>query len=141
MAKVIEIPKINRRSKRQDDYQDRIDVLRSRVNLLEGKDRALMKMYLDNGETFAQMARLAGVNEATISKRIYKLTRRLLDGQYISILRNRNFFTKLDLKIAKDYFIRGLSMKKIKQKHKISFYRVRNTMKQIQELTEVKSAY
>ena len=55
-------------------YRDRIDMLRSRVNLLIGKDKLLMKMYLENGNSFRQMARLAGVNETCIARRIYKVT-------------------------------------------------------------------
>jgi hypothetical protein len=166
MNRVIKTSKINRRSKRQEprnkfpseisqkrkrlrglresslqasenSLRNRIDILRSRVDLLEGKDKALMKMYLDNGETFSQMARVAGVNVSNVARRIYKLTRRLLDGQYITILRNRNFFTRQDLKIARDYFLKGMSMRKIAWEHGITVYRVRNTMKKIQELTKL----
>jgi len=50
--------------KAQNEYRDRIDLLRSRVNLLTGKDRLLMTMYLENSNSFRQMARLAGVNES-----------------------------------------------------------------------------
>ncbi|MHC4572498.1 MAG: hypothetical protein ACYS0C_10545, partial [Planctomycetota bacterium] len=42
-------------------YRDRIDLLRSRVSLLAGKDKLLMTMYLENGNSFRQMARLTGV--------------------------------------------------------------------------------
>ncbi len=59
---------------------DRIDLLRARSDILTGKDKALMKMYLEKGSTFAQMAQLAGVNEATIARRIHKLMRKLLDA-------------------------------------------------------------
>jgi len=108
----------------ENSLRDRIDILRSRVNLLEGKDRALMKMYLDNGEAFSQMARVAGVNEANVARRIYKITRRLLDGQYISVLRNRGFFKKPETAIARDYFVKGLSMRNIARAHKVTFYHV-----------------
>ena len=48
-------------------YADRIDLLRARVDILTGRDKALMTMYLENGNTFRQMARIAGVNETTIA--------------------------------------------------------------------------
>ncbi|MHC4266422.1 MAG: hypothetical protein ACYSUK_10890 [Planctomycetota bacterium] len=35
---------------------ERINLLRSRVEMLKGKDKALLKMYLDNGNTFRQIA-------------------------------------------------------------------------------------
>lgn len=115
-------------------YRDRIDLLRSRVNLLTGKDKLLMTMYLKNDNTFYQMAKLAGVNETTIARRIHKVTKRLIDGEYITCLRNRDKFTKAEMNIARDYFLTGLPMKKIAQKRHFSYYRVRKTMKKIQQL-------
>ena len=121
----------------KNEYRDRIDLLRSRVELLAGKDRLLMTMYLKNGNSFRQMARLAGVNEANIARRIYKVTRRLIDGEYITCLRNRDKFTKTELTVAKDYFLQGLSIRKISEKHHWTFYRVRQTMKRVQKLVEI----
>ena len=117
-------------------YRDRIDLLHSRVSLLTGKDRLLMTMYLKNGNSFRQMARLAGVNETTISRRIHKVTKRLIDGEYITCLRNRNKFTRMELAIAKSYFLAGLSIKKIAEKHQCSYYRARETLKKIQRLVK-----
>ncbi len=49
-------------------YRDRIDMLRSRVNLLSGTDKLLMTMYLNNANSFRQMGRLTGVNEGNIAR-------------------------------------------------------------------------
>ncbi|MHC4132303.1 MAG: hypothetical protein ACYSSP_05190 [Planctomycetota bacterium] len=119
-------------------YRERIDLLRSRLGLLGGRDKALLKMYLENGNTFRQLAQLAGVNEATIARRIYKLIQRLLDGEYITCLRNRMLFSRREMKVAKDYFLLGLSMRKIASKQGCSYYRVREILKKIQALVEVK---
>jgi len=120
-----------------DTYRDRIDLLRSRVSLLTGKDRLLMTMYLENGNTFRQMARLAGVNEASIARRIYKVTKRLIDGEYITCLKNRDKFTGSEMAVAKDYFLLGLSQRKISIKHNCSIYRIRKILKKIQQLVRV----
>jgi len=117
--------------------RDRIDMLKSRVELLTGKDRLLMTMYLRNGNTFYQMARLTGVNEANVARRIYRVTKRLIDGEYITCLRNRDKFTEEEMVVAKDYFIRGLSIKKIASRRKLSYYRVREILKKIQSLIKV----
>ncbi len=114
------------------NYRDRIDLLHSRVSLLTGKDKLLMTMYLKNGNTFYQMAKLVGVNEATIARRIHKVTKRLIDGEYITCLRNRDKFTSTEMNIAKDYFLMGLSIRKIAEKRHWTYYRVRETMKKIQ---------
>jgi len=123
-----------RTSNAKNEYRDRIDLLRSRMNLLTGKDKLLITMYLDKGNSFRQMARLADVNDTIIARRIYKIMKRLIDGEYITCLRNRNEFTKTEMAIAKDYFLTGLSMKKIAAKRHLTYYHVRETLKKIQRV-------
>ncbi len=117
---------------------DRIDLIRCRAELLMGRDRALIQMYLDNAGTYRQMARLAGVNEANVARRIHKLVRRLLDGQYITCLHYRDKFTEEQIEMARDYFVDGLSMREIANRHETTYYAVRRTMKQIQRLTSIR---
>ena len=126
------------RGGKEDVFKDRIDMLRCRVGLLTGKDRTLMQMYLDNANTFSQMARLAGVNETSIARRIHKLVRRLLDGQYITCLRNRDKLAEEQVEMARDYFVLGLPMREIADRHGTTYYVVRQTMKQIQRLTSIR---
>ena len=96
-----------------------------------------MTMYLKNGNTFSQMARLAGVNETTIARRINKIIRRLTEGEYITCLRHRQLFSRKEMKIARDYFLSGKPMKIIAEKQCSSYYRVRETIKKIQRLVEL----
>jgi len=123
--------------KTKNEYRDRIDLLRSRVNLLTGQDRLLMTMYLENGNSFRQMARLAGVNEANIARRIHKVTKRLIDGEYITCLRNRDKLTDVELAIAKSYFLTGLSIRKISAKKHTTYYRIRETLKKVQRIVGI----
>jgi DNA-binding CsgD family transcriptional regulator len=129
--------KVNRRPKAEEVFKDRIDLIRCRAELLKGKDGALVQMYLDNTGTFRQMARLAGVNEANVARRIHKLIKRLLDGQYITCLQYREKFTQEQIEIARDYFVDGLPMREIACRHEISYYAVRQAVKEIQRLTAV----
>ena len=112
--------------------RDSTELLYNRTSLLNGKDKLLMTMYLKNGISFRQMARLTGVNEASIARRIHKITKRLVDGEYITCLRNRDKFTAVELDIAKDYFLRGLSIRKTAKERGLTYYRVRQTIKRIQ---------
>ena len=117
----------------QDRHQETIELLRGRVNLLEGADRLLMTMYLENGNSVRQMARLAGVSETTMARRIRKMAKRLIDGQYINCLRCRNEFTTTELAVAKDYFLVGLSMRRIAANRRSTYHCVRKTLKNIQD--------
>ena len=115
-------------------YRDEIDLLRGRLNLLKGKDKVLMTMYLENGNSFRQMARLTGISETSIARRIHGLTKRLIDGQYIACLRNRNKFTRDQMTIANDYFLIGLSISKIAANRCRSCYYIRQTIKKIKSI-------
>ncbi len=121
-------------------YDDRIDLLRSRVSLLVGKEKLLMTMYLKNGNSFRQMARLAGVNEVTIARRIHKLIKRLLDGQYLTCLRNRDKFSDCEMAVARDYFLDGLSMRKIARHRQCSRYTVHQTLGKIQAMVRIEKS-
>jgi len=118
----------------KEKYRDRVDLLRNRLDMLSGKDKLLMKMYWENGNSLRQISKLAGVNRATIGRRINKLTERLMEGQYITCLRNRNRFTKSEMAIANDYFMLGMSIKKIAGNKQWSSYRVRQTLNKIKRL-------
>ncbi len=119
-------------------FADEIDLLKSRARILNGKDRALMKMYLEKGSSFSQIAKLAGVNEATIARRIHKLTRRLVNGEYISFVRNRRLFNQQERVIARDHYVMGLTQKQIAEKRNTSVYCVRKVQEKIQRLIKVK---
>jgi predicted DNA-binding protein YlxM (UPF0122 family) len=117
-------------------YRDRIELVRSRVGLLSGKDRLLMTMYLENGNSFRQLARLAGVNEANIARKIRRLIRRLTGSEYVMCLRNRQKFTRTELMVARDHFIHGWPLRKIAAKRNCTFYHVRKIVNKVQRLAE-----
>lgn len=125
------------RAQAKVEFRDRLDLLGCRVGLLKGKDRLLMQMYMKNGNSFRQMARLIGVNEATVGRRIHKLTKRLLDGEYITCLRNRDKLSAEEMRIARAYLLEGLSQRKIAERCSLSRYAVRNTLRKVQEMVRV----
>ena len=114
--------------------RDEIDLLRSRLVLLDTKDKVLMTMYLENGNSFRQIARLLGVSEASISRRVRALSKRLTDGVYIDCLRNRGLFTRQQMDIAKDYFLTGLSMRQIAANRQRNYHEVRDTLREIRSI-------
>lgn len=116
----VEIP--DRTSNTKNEFRERNDLLSDRLRLLGGTDRLLMTMYLRNGNSFRQIARLTGISNVSVARRINKVKNRLLDNTYIICLQNRDKFTGMELRIAKDYFVSGVSLRKIMAKHKISYH-------------------
>jgi len=111
-----------------------IELLRSRLNLLSGKDKLLMTMYIKHGNSIRQIARICGASEASVNRRIRAITKRLTDGPYIDCLRKRDKLTRRQLAIAKDYYLIGLSMRQIAAKRRRSYYRVREALIEIRSI-------
>ena len=118
----------------KDLHRGRIELLASRLNLLSGTDKLLMTMYIQHGNSIRQIARIRGVSEASIARRIRAISKRLADGPYIDCLRCRDKLTGLQLAIAKDYYLMGLSIKRIAAKRRWSYYRVRDTIIEIKSI-------
>jgi hypothetical protein len=123
----------------KEKYQDRIGLLLNRLSMLSGEDKLLMTMYWENGISLRQISRLAGEDRRRIARRIHKITERLMEGEYITCLRYRDRFTVLELAVAKEYFLMGLSIKIIAGKRDWSYYRVRQILQRIQLVLELVS--
>ena len=111
------------------------EMLRRRGHLLTGEDRALIEMHLESGETIRRMAALADVTPSCIARRLAVITERLADPTYALCMARRREFTPLELRIARDYFVRGHSIRRICQQRSVSRHRVRATIHKARELT------
>ena len=117
-----------------DLHRGGIELLRSRLNLLAGTDKLLMTMYIEHAVSIRQIARIRGVSEASVARRIRAITKRLTDGPYIDCLRNRDKLNGRQLAVAKDYYLMGLSMRQIAAKRRRSYYRVREALNEIRNI-------
>ncbi len=115
---------------------EEMQLLQRRAEILNAVDRTLVLMYLEKGSCFSEIARVAGLNEANVARRIHKLIARLLDGKYITCLRHRTQLGKLNLAIAKDRLIEGLSVRQIAAKRWTTVYRVRRGLLKIRLLLD-----
>ena len=111
--------------------REKFDLVRSRLSFLNGKEKIIMTMYIEKGNSIRQIARLMGVDEMKISRKIKKLTHNLSSGTFIKCLRKRDKLTLHEISIARDYFLNGRSIRHIANKHNWSFYRVRQKLQEI----------
>ena len=118
----------------EERYRKNADTLRRRMALLEGEDAILMKMFLETGASYRQMSRLLAVNEVTLARRIRAMTTRLVSGQYLDCLGHRRKLDEMELKVAKDYYLKGLPIRSIAAKRGWSFYRIAGTIGKIRHL-------
>lgn len=116
--------------------RENIELLRRRVSLLDGKDKLLMLMYFENGNSCYRIAKLLGVCEATITRRIHKLTRQLTGQPYQTYRKYRKRLKHEQINIARDHFLMALSIKQIASKRKCSIYKVRTILKEIHSIIQ-----
>jgi len=111
------------------ENRDIIEILRMRAHLLAGRDRVLLEMYLERGNSLRQIGRLMGLSPCNVGRRIRRIARRLADDTYEICLGNHDDFNGREMALIKDFFIRGLSAAHISQNHGITLYRVKATLR------------
>ncbi len=126
--------RITVKQKIKDALKNNPSLFRNRLCWLDGKDKALLKIYLDSGISFRQLAYLASVHEATISRRIHNIAYRLCDDYFPAVLANADEFSIQQIQIAQDYFVKGLPQRHISKKHNCSEYLVRQTIEKVRKL-------
>ena len=117
-------------------FAAKIDMIRSRARMLEGKEKLLMDMYFERGVSIRQMSKMSGISETTISRRVRRLKERLLGREYLVCVRNSHLLDKKCIKIASQRFIKGLSIKNIAENNKMSIYMVKKIFGKIDEIIE-----
>lgn len=115
-----------------------LELLQGRLGLLRGRDKVLMTMYIVNGNSFRQIARLRGVSETSIARRIHRIAERLTNGEFLLCVRNRDKLSRRQMAVARDYFLTGLSIKQIAEKRSMSMYAVRKVLFSIRHLIRKK---
>jgi DNA-directed RNA polymerase specialized sigma24 family protein len=90
-----------------------------------------MKMHLENGNSFREIAEVVGISEFRIRRKIHGLMERLSDCDYIRCLRHREHFSQAELLLAKEHFLAGVSQRKMARQRQCSVYQVRTRLAQI----------
>lgn len=110
-------------------YRASLEAVRNRISFLGKRDRLLITMYLDNKNTCGQISRLTGVSESTVARRISRILKRLKNQYFSCALLHRDFLTKTQIGILQDYFIRGLSIRRLAEKYSLTYHSVRKTLR------------
>ena len=113
-----------------------VELVRRRIRILRGIDKGLMSLYYIDGCSYGKIAAILGINESNVSRRIRKITSRLISGQYIRCLQNKRFFSPQELQIAREYYISRRTMRQIAEKSGSSFYEVRKSINRIEAILD-----
>jgi uncharacterized protein (DUF111 family) len=124
-------------SKRRDfkgRHRDQMEMLGDRVNLLGGADRVLMIMYMQNGNSFRQIARVRGISETSVARRVQRIIRRLANSEYVRCTKSAERLTADQMAMAREFFLLGQSMGRIAARRCSSVHHVRKALEDIRDL-------
>ncbi len=117
------------------DLRSNAEQIRKRAEQLSEPDRTLVRMYLDNENSFRQIAQLLGVSEATVARRVKKIISRLSDPSIEGVLNKSSTLGRRQRKIARDYFLRGLTVKTVSRKYGMTYYNTRRIINLLRKLS------
>jgi len=112
--------------------------LRMRLDLLEGKERTLLELYLEHSASYYRLAKLTGLSERYVARKVQRLLRCLESEEYISIVRHQKLFGTRTLEVAYDRYLLGMSVRSISKKRKISRYRVSKKIRVLKDWLQEK---
>jgi DNA invertase Pin-like site-specific DNA recombinase len=104
-----------------------------RIDILSEKQKAIVRLFM-NSHSYSYIAKIAGVNEVTVARRLQKIARYISsDNFFVALSENKNLPAE-KMEILKDYFVSGLAIKTIATNRNLSFYRVRKIIRQMRNL-------
>jgi transposase-like protein len=108
--------------------------LADKIDLLEGRDKVIMAMYLEQGFSMSEIARLVGVTASSMTRRIKKIASRLALAQVC--FNNRDIFELKELEVIAVHLLRGLSLKQSASECNCSYYLARKANNKVKDLKE-----
>ncbi len=95
---------------------------------LAHKERVLIRMVLDQGSTFEQIAGLTGESPSTVSRRFQRLLEKVINRRLLPVLKSRQAFDSRSVRIVQEYYLKGQPQKVIACKFNVSLYRIRTIL-------------
>jgi hypothetical protein len=130
-----EVEPLATRRETAERWRETVDLLDLRANLLDSQDRALLRMHLEAGRNFHEIARWTGLSPSTVCRRIHRMIHRLADPTYPLCLRNQQYFNRLELDVIRDHFVRGLSLACLRRRRHLGHRRIRRIIARARQMT------
>ena len=104
------------------------------IEILEPDEKVLLDLYMNHKASVYQISILSGRSQQAVSRSIKHLIKRLAEGHYVYLHRNRyrNGLSEKRMLVAYDRFLLGLGYRVIAGKRKMSVKEVRNHIKSLE---------
>ncbi len=121
-------------------WRTQADLLDLRAHLLDGQDRVLLRMHLEAGCSFHEIARWTGLSPSTVCRRLHRMIHRLSDPTYTICLRNPQHFRSGELDMIRDHFVRGLSLACLRRRYRLGHKRLRRIIAKARRMSRTLAA-
>ncbi|MFC1780934.1 hypothetical protein ACFLZ8_01540 [Planctomycetota bacterium] len=111
-----------------------IELLRRRLYLLDGKDKILMRLYLEHDASVRMLSVVFDESAQTINRRIERLSKTLTGREFRTFSQNAHKFSRCQKILARDYYLMRLALRQIARKRRWSYYRTRKLFDEIQAI-------
>jgi DNA-directed RNA polymerase specialized sigma subunit len=111
-----------------NEQKDLAGLLLNRSERMDSEKKALLRLILDRGATYGQVARLSGEHASTVSRRFRSMLRKLKTKPLHKTNKTMPRLSPLEKTILIELFVYGTTQKDIAAKLGISRYRVRKTL-------------
>lgn len=118
------------------DLRTDAEKILQRAQQLPEPDRTVVTMYLQNANSFRQIAQLTGLSEATVARHIREILTTLSDEKLHTVLTSSRFLSRRQRKIVRDYFFGGLTVSSIARKYRMSYYNARRIISIVRKITQ-----
>lgn len=123
-----------------EQWRETVDLLDLRAHLLDHQDRALLRMHVEAGLSFHEIARWTGLSPSTVCRRIHRMIHRLSDPTYPICLGSPRHFTRQELDMIRDHFVRGLSLRRLCRRRHLGHRRLQRIIAKARRMTGAPAA-
>ncbi len=106
-------------------------VIMGRAELLAQADRDLIEAVLIRNQSAASLARIMGVPERRVQRRVHRLMERLTGREFLDAARALDYLGETDARIARLRFCQGLPLRRISLMLNLSYHRLRRRVDRI----------
>jgi hypothetical protein len=118
------------------DARRQIEDILEKAALFESRDAALLRLHLEKGTTFRDIASLAGLRERTVARRIRRLMWRLRTWRCIRLAGGG--LDAVEMALARCYVIKGLSIGRVAAAHGMTTHAVAGVLAKVEAVTGCK---
>lgn len=115
---------------------DRNEMILARVGWLTEQDRAVLEGVFRTGQTVRELARLLGVSERKLGRRVHRLVERVLSDRFAFVMRHHGRWSPARRRVAVACVLEGRSVRAARGDLGLSMHTIRGHLAAVDAMLE-----